>query len=382
MNNDFIPDDRHEVDDFFRDALSDYKESPSDAAWNKLNRKLNYKEAADFVTFKKPPVNNSVFPTPVYRMQWFRAIVAGSVAAVFVAATLFIVDRVKNNSDDKQSNLTNSGSVNPETPFYQYNEGNLFVADEPFNEGYHRTWNQQNEAGPVSRPSTSAPEIFKPNVNNTIVAATQTTNQENSTQSVNEQISGRHDDEQSQNMAQLPMNTMNVLNTIQPQHGVMSQVSIPQQDKDPVNRILDAQRVDSIIRAAAIEDSLQQAMYSADPWNSDPTENDGVIKNPNPDQPQSGDNDNKPIFPNSFTPNGDGLNEYFYITNVEKYPDNNLIVQDRNNSVVYKRKGYTGDWNAAGVPDGTYSYLFEYTDENNQKQKIVGVVYIIRTSKK
>lgn len=100
------------------------------------------------------------------------------------------------------------------------------------------------------------------------------------------------------------------------------------------------------------------------------------------DQPQSGDNDNKPIFPNSFTPNGDGLNEYFYITNVEKYPDNNLIVQDRNNSVVYKRKGYTGDWNAAGVPDGTYSYLFEYTDENNQKQKIVGVVYIIRTSKK
>jgi len=78
---------------------------------------------------------------------------------------------------------------------------------------------------------------------------------------------------------------------------------------------------------------------------------------------------------NLLTPNGDGVNDYFVIKNVEKYLDNELFVYDRLGSLVYHSRSYKNDWNGTNessrslnrrslLPVGTYFYLF--TNENKK----------------
>jgi len=78
---------------------------------------------------------------------------------------------------------------------------------------------------------------------------------------------------------------------------------------------------------------------------------------------------------NLLTPNGDGVNDYFVIKNVEKYLDNELFVYDRLGSLVYHSRSYENDWNGTNesrrslnrrslLPVGTYFYLF--TNENKR----------------
>lgn len=65
---------------------------------------------------------------------------------------------------------------------------------------------------------------------------------------------------------------------------------------------------------------------------------------------------------NVITPNGDGINDVFVIKNVDKYPDNCLIIFDRNGKSMYKCRGYKNNFNASNIPLGTYFYIFEYND--------------------
>ncbi|WP_158642706.1 Calx-beta domain-containing protein [Chitinophaga japonensis] len=62
-------------------------------------------------------------------------------------------------------------------------------------------------------------------------------------------------------------------------------------------------------------------------------------------------------FPNVFTPNGDGLNEYFKITNVETYPGSELYIYNRWGGQVFAAKDYRNDWNGNGLNEGTYFYV-------------------------
>lgn len=385
MNDELIPDEGHEVDDFFRDALGNYKEPPSDVAWNKLNRKLNLKEAADFVTFKKPPVS-SFYKTPVYRMQWFRAIVAGSVAAAVVAGAFMLIDRINTNNDTQPNNLTHSGAFNPETPFYQYKDGNLLVADQPFNEGYDAQWNEPLNLGPLSSNQSTPPTVFNHNSSPNLIADNAQTNS-NTSPNVTNQPDANNERTASNSSNQVSPTNINdarnnnqavVVDNTDPVVVNVENISDYVNQQDPLNRELDAQEVMALIHAAEVEDSIRQANYERDNPNNNPEVIDGSVNNPDPNQPIDVDIDARPLFPNSFTPNGDGLNEYFAGKNIEQYPDNSLIVQDRNNGLVYERKGYTNDWNASGVPDGIYIYKFEYIDKNNQRQQIVGAVYIFR----
>jgi gliding motility-associated-like protein len=61
------------------------------------------------------------------------------------------------------------------------------------------------------------------------------------------------------------------------------------------------------------------------------------------------------VVPTLFTPNGDGVNDVLYIPGAESYPDNELIVVDRNNQVVYQKKGYRNDW--GGTNEFGYSQV-------------------------
>jgi gliding motility-associated-like protein len=85
------------------------------------------------------------------------------------------------------------------------------------------------------------------------------------------------------------------------------------------------------------------------------------------------------VFYSAFTPNGDGNNDFFYIGNIEKYPDNILKIYNRYGQVVFTSAGYQNDWNGEyqgnKLPTGTYFYILTTnTDKGNYK----GSVTILR----
>ncbi|BDD03492.1 T9SS type B sorting domain-containing protein [Aureibacter tunicatorum] len=86
---------------------------------------------------------------------------------------------------------------------------------------------------------------------------------------------------------------------------------------------------------------------------------------------------------NMFTPNGDGVNDYFVIQQAEKYPNSLLRVYNRYGSKVYEKKGYRNDWDGVSninlklgdkvLPEGTYFYIFE---KNDGSEPLSGYVYL------
>lgn len=76
---------------------------------------------------------------------------------------------------------------------------------------------------------------------------------------------------------------------------------------------------------------------------------------------------------NEFSPNGDGVNDYFKIDCIESYPDNVLQVFNRWGSLVFETKAYRNDWDGTPkgraiiqkeklLPVGTYYYLLDLGD--------------------
>ena len=63
------------------------------------------------------------------------------------------------------------------------------------------------------------------------------------------------------------------------------------------------------------------------------------------------------VIPNVFTPNGDGINEIFQITDLEKYISNELKVFSRYGKRVYSQKNYQSDWDGGGLSQGVYFYV-------------------------
>jgi gliding motility-associated-like protein len=74
------------------------------------------------------------------------------------------------------------------------------------------------------------------------------------------------------------------------------------------------------------------------------------------------------FIPNGFSPNGDGVNDFFVIDGLIAYPDHELYIINRWGDVIYKSKPYHNDWDGSSntgltiagnhVTDGTYFYIF------------------------
>jgi gliding motility-associated-like protein len=88
---------------------------------------------------------------------------------------------------------------------------------------------------------------------------------------------------------------------------------------------------------------------------------------------------NELVFYNSFTPNGDGANDYFYIGNIGLYPNNTLQIYNRYGQLIYNETGYNNDWKGTSlgtdVPCGTYFYIL---DTHDAPGKFHGEVTIIK----
>ena len=59
-------------------------------------------------------------------------------------------------------------------------------------------------------------------------------------------------------------------------------------------------------------------------------------------------------IPNVFSPNGDGVNDYFVIRNLNLYDFRPLVIYNRWGQKVYESNQYNNDWDGTNVPDGVY----------------------------
>lgn len=88
-----------------------------------------------------------------------------------------------------------------------------------------------------------------------------------------------------------------------------------------------------------------------------------------------------PKIPNTFTPNGDGINERWLIKHLESYPDCRIQVFTRSGQLVYETKGYSdatawnGTLNGKALPIDTYYYILE---PGSGRKPITGYVTIIK----
>jgi uncharacterized repeat protein (TIGR01451 family)/gliding motility-associated-like protein len=88
--------------------------------------------------------------------------------------------------------------------------------------------------------------------------------------------------------------------------------------------------------------------------------------------------DNSITIPNVFTPNGDGINDFWVIKNIEKYPDNDLYIYNRWGNEVFKTRGYNNTWQAAGLEEATYFYVLRVRGCNGDEQVYRGPVQVVR----
>lgn len=81
--------------------------------------------------------------------------------------------------------------------------------------------------------------------------------------------------------------------------------------------------------------------------------------------------------PNAFTPNGDGVNDYWQVNAVAE--TDMIKVFNRNGAIIFQSKGYAAPWdgtsNGKPIPVGTYYYLII---SKNGAKKVSGNVTILR----
>jgi large repetitive protein len=74
------------------------------------------------------------------------------------------------------------------------------------------------------------------------------------------------------------------------------------------------------------------------------------------------------IVPSGVTPNGDGLNDTWVLSNIEKFPNNVVEIFNRWGEQLYIKKGYNnvdgwnGKYNGQDLPVGTYYFVIKLND--------------------
>lgn len=86
-----------------------------------------------------------------------------------------------------------------------------------------------------------------------------------------------------------------------------------------------------------------------------------------------------PVIPNTFTPNEDGINDFWVIQYMESYPNNRVQVFNRYGQLVFESRGYDQPWNGTykgkPLPIGTYYYVIE---PGSGRKPYTGYVTIIK----
>ncbi|MHA6250098.1 ice-binding family protein [Pontibacter sp. CAU 1760] len=83
-------------------------------------------------------------------------------------------------------------------------------------------------------------------------------------------------------------------------------------------------------------------------------------------------------FPKAFSPNGDGINDTWVISNLTKYDQNEVTIFNRWGSEVFKKNNYENDWRGSNLEQGTYFYKVRVTVCGGVVKEFTGYVTLIR----
>jgi gliding motility-associated-like protein len=90
------------------------------------------------------------------------------------------------------------------------------------------------------------------------------------------------------------------------------------------------------------------------------------------------------IIPEGFSPNNDGVNDYYVIPDLNKFSEVKIEVFNRWGNVVYKQTRYENNWNGESnigfsigkeLPTGTYFYIITIKDNGKAYN---GYIYLNR----
>lgn len=342
----------HKVDDLFKDVFSNYKEEPSSGLWDKLNNKIINNPAQPNPTHN--PGFNNFDITSFLTNQW--TIISSAFITVAVVTTTIIYNVNNNNEPSSSESDKIAQNIDKTAEILTSNTQSADIKD--FNTAHNFRQNVNTNINPNNYSDTKENNINKQNKKNTNSSVPNNYNNNNNfpaNQDINNPKSGIFNDK--------------TQNNTDKSHSELKDSS----------RVKDAMAVDSLIQALIAKDSLMLIAKSRIPKEnifidstSDIRISDDVITLIE----NSGD---KPvIIPNVFTPNGDGLNDYFYIANLEYYPENTLLIQDRKGRIIYRQNRYLSNWNGSNAPDGSYLYILTYLNKEKIRITQKGIVYIIR----
>lgn len=87
----------------------------------------------------------------------------------------------------------------------------------------------------------------------------------------------------------------------------------------------------------------------------------------------------RPVIPNTFTPNDDGINDTWVIENLDSYIGNRVQIFNRYGQLMFESYGYAKPWDGKykgkPLPFGTYYYIIE---PGNGMDALTGYVTILR----
>lgn len=89
----------------------------------------------------------------------------------------------------------------------------------------------------------------------------------------------------------------------------------------------------------------------------------------------------KLFIPTAFTPNGDGLNDRWYIPGLQNYPDAEVMIYNRWGQEILRSKNYNnnpwnGGQNSKPLPSGSYAYVIRLN--NDEREVLRGVIQLVR----
>jgi gliding motility-associated-like protein len=89
------------------------------------------------------------------------------------------------------------------------------------------------------------------------------------------------------------------------------------------------------------------------------------------------------FIPEGFSPNGDLVNDVFFIRGIAKYPNNSIVIFNRWGDKLFEASPYLNDWDGTSkfgitlgsdeLPVGTYFYLFDF---GNGFKVLKGTIYL------
>lgn len=86
--------------------------------------------------------------------------------------------------------------------------------------------------------------------------------------------------------------------------------------------------------------------------------------------------------PNTFTPNGDGINDLWEIPGMADYPGAEVLIFDRWGQRLYRSVGYRDPWdgtnNGTKVPEGTYYYHIQLNQLEGRSPPYTGFITVVR----